>query len=529
MQENNYPNNYLKQKSLECSISGVCSINTALTSVHETILLHIKYLAFYLLKLKDFGITNDKIKKDVLNILYGIAINATYSQEEFQGIVKNIDEYITQSKYLYEKHCKENQLKIETQKIKLQKNYDLIDTIKKWEKNFIKKYKTQSEEDKNSVEIIHILGRSLVIKIVELQRLNGDLKDAYYTILSLINTIEESNFKFPYDFFEKGLLTFLEINKKIYAIQRKLFGRVMENEADMSSFEGKAILVSGTDLMPLKILLDETEKKDINIYTHGFDMLVAHTLPEFCKYKNLRGNFASGYENYIADFSVFPGPIVMSRVYMENVDFLYRGRLFSPDPYVSKGITRIDDFEFAPVVNSAIKSVGFKKNHKRKKIKLGYNEEEVTAYTDKILQKVKDGKIKNLYIIGLCNFSDKSEDYYEEFLQKLPDNSFAFSFSHPKSAENIFHINSYFDTRLFLKIFRNFKDIPQGNISIFVTKGDRYVVTNLLLMKKLGFRHVFSSNFPDSIIAPNVKDILQQKFKINFISNVDKDIEKTMY
>lgn len=53
--------------------------------------------------------------------------------------------------------------------------------------------------------------------------------------------------------------------------------------------KGPFIVVTGHDLRDLKLLLEQTEGKGINIYTHG-EMLPAHAYPELKKYGHLKGN-----------------------------------------------------------------------------------------------------------------------------------------------------------------------------------------------------------------------------------------------
>ena len=514
----------------ECSINGICSINNAISSLHEVVLLHIKNLAFYILKLKDFGITNDLIKADVTNILYGVFINAAYSQAEYNEITTNLDKYTSQSIYLYEKYCRENNLEIEKPNRKVKKTYNIINAIRTGEKSSLKKYKSLSPEQKNTYEIVYFLCRSIVIKIVELQRLGIDYKDAYYSVLEIINSCELSGFCFDNikDIFDKSIGVYLELMKLIFATEKKLFGKIEEVDIDTSSYEGKSILVSGSNLKALQEILEQTVDSGINVYTHGFDMLVAHTLPEISKYTHLKGHFSTNRHNYIADFSTFRGPILMSRVYMENIDFLYRGRLFSQDPYVSKGIEKITNDDYSSLINATSQAMGFKKYNQRTSIHAGFDEEKILEATDEILEKLKSNRIKYLYVIGICN-CEQDNSYYEDLLNNLPDKSYAFSFSYNKSSNNIYHINSLYDGRLFLKIFRNIEEYKDKNISVFMTQGDRYTVANLLTIKHLGFKHVFSDNFPDNIIAPNTKEILKNKFNINFITDVKSDIEKTMY
>lgn len=60
--------------------------------------------------------------------------------------------------------------------------------------------------------------------------------------------------------------------------------------------EGKAILISGHDLMDLYHLLEQTEGTGINVYTHG-EMLPAHAYPKLKAFKHLAGNYGTAWQN----------------------------------------------------------------------------------------------------------------------------------------------------------------------------------------------------------------------------------------
>ena len=51
--------------------------------------------------------------------------------------------------------------------------------------------------------------------------------------------------------------------------------------------------MSGHDLRDLELILQQTEGKGINVYTHG-EMLPAHGYPGLKKYKHLAGNYGEG-------------------------------------------------------------------------------------------------------------------------------------------------------------------------------------------------------------------------------------------
>ena len=70
--------------------------------------------------------------------------------------------------------------------------------------------------------------------------------------------------------------------------------------------KGPFIVVTGHDLKDLELLLKQTEGKGINIYTHG-EMLPAHAYPELKKYKHLKGNFGTAWQNQQKEFDGVPG------------------------------------------------------------------------------------------------------------------------------------------------------------------------------------------------------------------------------
>ena len=91
---------------------------------------------------------------------------------------------------------------------------------------------------------------------------------------------------------------------------------------------GKAILVSGHDLIILKGLLEVTEPLGIDVYTHG-EMLPAHGYPKLKQHKNLVGNFGGAWMRQGVEFPHFPGPVLMTTNCLTEPHESYRDRLFT--------------------------------------------------------------------------------------------------------------------------------------------------------------------------------------------------------
>ena len=92
--------------------------------------------------------------------------------------------------------------------------------------------------------------------------------------------------------------------------------------------KGPFIIVSGHDLKDLEMLLEQTEGKGINIYTHG-EMLPAHGYPELKKYHHLVGNYGSAWQDQQNEFDNIPGCILMTTNCLMRPRETYKDRIFT--------------------------------------------------------------------------------------------------------------------------------------------------------------------------------------------------------
>ena len=91
-----------------------------------------------------------------------------------------------------------------------------------------------------------------------------------------------------------------EINLKCMALLDKAntetYGIPEPTDVTLTIEKGPFIVVTGHDLRDLQLLLEQTEGKGINIYTHG-EMLTAHAYPFLKKFSHLKGNFGTAWQN----------------------------------------------------------------------------------------------------------------------------------------------------------------------------------------------------------------------------------------
>lgn len=524
----------MAEETDECLTRGICSVNPTLSSLHEIILVYLKGVSFYLLKLKDLGITNEEIKDTIITAMFTIITNAEYNQEQFQTLISKLYDSILQFKSLYEKTCHEQNVDIQTLKsyFKYSKSFELSNAIRKGEKYFLKKSKTFTPTQKDLYDIMLFLAKGITINLIELKRQGKTHDEAYYTVLHLLSN-ETSK-----DFLEENVKQQIKKVIDVYAsIVRELlyakiqaYGELMPSEVSFTTYEGKAILVSTSDFKQLELVLKAVENTDIGVYTHGIEILLAHAFPKLHSHPNLKGHYGVGLESALIDFSTFPGAILMSKGVLQRVEYLYRGRLFTLDPIAPMGIVQIKNNNFEPLIKAALEAKGFINTQEKPPMKIGFSEKEIDKKVSSIVEKILKQGIKNLYIVGLLNFPYSNKEYFQRFFDLLPKDSFAISFFYPVEQENAIYLDAYYNYVLFHTLLNKIRmalPLDQININVFLTKCDKYSIINLLYLKYTGIKHIYMCKCPATLVSPSIIKTLQETFNIKELSDPRKDLEET--
>lgn len=519
----------------ECLTKGICTANPTLSSVHEIILLYLKELSFYLLKLREFGVTNEEVKGAIVYSLFNIVTGAEYNQDQFHDIISKLDYYIEQSKILYQNFCQKNEVSVQTLKtyFKRNKKFDLTDAIRKGERYFIKKSTTFSVFQKDLLEIILFLIKSVCIKMVELERLSADYDKTYYALLSMLNfmNVDEFSEEKVKEEIKKFIHVYYEIVRDVFDLQIKHYGEIKPVEVSFSITPGKAILVSGSDYRKLEHVLEATKDLDISVYTHGIDMLMTHAFPKINSYPNLKGHFGAGMDSSIIDFASFPGSILMTKGTLQRVEYLYRGRLFTLDPVPPLGVVKIKENNYEPLIKSALDAKGFTHAQQRTSIMVGFDDNEINQKIDEIVDKVIKKEIRHLFIVGLLNYPNVNKQYFDKFFELMPKDCYAISLSYKKQAANVFHVDSYYDYSLIYKILKkindkvSFRDI---NASIFMTRCDKHTIANLIYLEEIGFSHIYTCKCPTTLVNPMLMKTLQDLYGIKEFTDPKMDITEML-
>ncbi len=197
------------------------------------------------------------------------------------------------------------------------------------------------------------------------------------------------------------------------------YGHPVPTSVRVTPGKGRAILVSGHDLKDLEEILKQTEGREIDVYTHG-EMLPAHGYPGLNRYPHLAGNYGSAWQNQQKEFEEFPGAILMTTNCIQKPRPGYFDRIFTSGIVAWPGVPHITDRNFAPVIEAALAQPGFTEDQPEKRILVGFGHNAVMGVAGKVIDLVKQGRIRRFFLIGGCDGAKPGRDYYTEFAEKVP-------------------------------------------------------------------------------------------------------------
>lgn len=531
MQHNNeYKNTYLDIN--ECTSRGVCSTSPAIAALQEVAMLFLYHLAHYTLKLEKLGGRNINVKYEILTVLASLVSVNEFSENQLYEIILKEYYLLDETKKTYKQFCKNENITHKDLKnvANFNANTSLSQTITLGEKLFLENYKKLSTEQKNLIELLQIIIKSVSLNIIKLSDFDNFNNKIYHEVLETLDMFNH-NKKLTNKYISEKIYQLTNSDNKLqldiskYLI--KTFGGIQKVEVSHSTRKGKAILVSGNNFFDLLNILKETSGKDIDIYTHS-NLLITHALKDFHNFEHLRGHYGDLTENCILDFATFPGAILLTKNSKSNSEYFYRGRLFSNDYIVPNGVIKIDNNNYAPLIESAINAKGFSKGKIKESTELGYNEEEITEKFNEIIEKLNNNHIEHLYIIGIDSQQQLQHEYFKELFENLNKNEYVISFSYKSKKENVLTIPIGNYIPLAANLLKQFFDkypITDSKIVFFATTCDVMTISNIINLKNMNASKIYMAKCPPTLVNPSVYETFRKKYNIKETTEAISDLE----
>ena len=346
-----------------------------------------------------------------------------------------------------------------------------------------------------------------------------------------------------------------EINLKCMELLDKAntetYGAPVPTAVTTNIEKGAFIVVTGHDLHDLKLLLEQTKDKGINIYTHG-EMLPCHSYPELKKYPHLKGNFGTAWQNQQKEFDNIKGAVLFTTNCIMPVKESYKDRVFTTSAVYYPGCVHIgNDKDFTPVIKKALELGGYKEDKKSTGINggdtlmTGFAHNTILSIADKLTEAVKKGEIKHIFLVGGCDSAKPGRNYYTEFVKQTPKDTVVLTLACGKYRFNDLNLgdingiprlldmgqcnDAYSAIKVALALAETFKcsvnDLP---LSLVLSWYEQKAVCILLTLLYLGIENIKLGPSLPAFISTNVLNILVEKFKIKPITTPQKDLEEIL-
>lgn len=321
------------------------------------------------------------------------------------------------------------------------------------------------------------------------------------------------------------------------------FGNPEPSSFSLGHKKGKAILVSGHDLLDLEELLKQTEGTGINVYTHG-EMLPAHGYPKLKAYPHLAGNFGTAWQNQQKELPNFPGPVLFTTNCIQNPRD-YAEKVFTTGNVGWPGCRHCGNRDFSAVIAKAQEMEGFAEDMPGREIMTGFGRETMKNSAPAILEAVAQGRLRHIFLVGGCDGARPTRSYYTEFVEKTPRDTIVLTLACGKFR--------FYDKDLGkIGDFPRLMDCGQCNdaytavataqaladalkcginelpLSLVISWYEQKAVAVLLTLLALGVRDIIIGPTLPAFVSPAILKVLTEKWGLRLMTTPDEDIARCL-
>ena len=343
-----------------------------------------------------------------------------------------------------------------------------------------------------------------------------------------------------------------EVNLRCMAMldqaNTEAFGHPQPTTVSLTVEKGPFIVITGHDLYDLKLLLEQTAGKGINIYTHG-EMLPAHAYPELKKFPHLKGNFGTAWQSQQREFADLPAPILFTTNCLMPPKASYADRVFTTEVVGYPGMTHIGpEKDFTPLIAKALELGGFAEDttfpgiNGGETIMTGFARNTVMNVAGTVIDAVKAGAIRHFFLVAGCDGARPGRNYYTEFVKQTPRDTVVLTLACGKYRFNDLDLgtigglprlmdigqcnDAYSAIQIAVALAEAFgcgvNDLP---LSMVLSWYEQKAVCILLTLLHLGIQNIRLGPTLPAFLSPNVLNFLVEKYGIAPITTPEEDLK----
>ena len=343
----------------------------------------------------------------------------------------------------------------------------------------------------------------------------------------------------------------LECMELLDRANTQTFGMPVPTEVSLTVEKGPFIVITGHDLYDLKLLLEQTEGKGINIYTHG-EMLPAHAYPELKKYPHLKGNFGTAWQNQQKEFDRLPAPVLFTTNCLMPVKESYADRVFTTEVVSYPEMVHIgEEKDFTPVIEKALELGGFAEDtaytgiNGGSTVQTGFGHGTVLGVADQVVEAVKTGAVRHFFLVGGCDGARPGRNYYTEFVKMTPKDTVVLTLACGKYRFNDLDLgtigglprlmdmgqcnDAYSAIKVATALAEAFEcTVNELPLSMILSWYEQKAVCILLTLLHLGIQNIKLGPTLPAFLSKNVLDFLVDQYQIALIGTPEEDLKEIL-
>jgi hydroxylamine reductase len=537
-------------KGAGCTAQGVCGKEPETAALQDLLLYALKDIARYAHRASELGVRDRDVDVFTVKALFSTLTNVNFDAKRFRQFLSQAATMKQKARKLYEDAAKKAGTAPERLDCPVawwEGTDDLDDLIRKGHSVGVQKRIAKLGKDVAGLQELIMYGLKGAAAYADHAQILGKEDESLYAF-----------FHSTLDYLTRGPTDADELLRKalecgqanlkamelLDAANTATYGHPEPTKVRITPVKGKCIVVSGHDLKDLEELLKQTGGKGINVYTHG-EMLPCNAYPGLKKYKHLVGHYGGAWQNQRSEFEAFPGAILMTTNCLQKPKDSYKHRIFTLGVVGWDGVTHILDRDFAPVIEAALAEPGFAEDAPEKYITIGFAHNAVLGAAARVVELVKEGKIRHFFLIGGCDGAKPGRNYYTELAQRIPEDCMILTLACGKFRFNKLEFgqiggiprlldcgqcnDAYSAIQIATSLAKAFDcGVNELPLSLVLSWFEQKAVSILLTLLHLGIRNMRLGPSLPAFVTPNVLKILVEKYSVKPIGDPDEDLAEML-
>ncbi|EQB2603133.1 hydroxylamine reductase [Aeromonas salmonicida] len=525
---------------------GMCGKTAETSDLQDVLIYALQGLSAWALAAREYGVIDNEIDAFVPKAFFATLTNVNFDSAR---IVAYVNQALAHRQQLVDRLAA---LAVQVtglpQAAGFEPGDELLAQLAHAPQTAVNRGKSEVHEDIMGLRLLCLYGLKGAAAYMEHARVLGqqdsEVAAEFHRIMSWLSTDPSELDPLFNCAMEIGLLNF-RVMEMLDLGETTAFGHPEPTQVRVTPVPGQCILVSGHDMMDLKLILEQTAGTGINVYTHG-EMLPALAYPFFKQYPHLVGNYGSAWQNQQKEFANFPGAVVMTSncIIDPNVGD-YSDRIFTRSIVGWPGVTHLEGDDFSAVVAKALSLDGFKHTELEHFITIGFARNALMQAAPAVIEKVKAGEISHFFLVGGCDGDKAERAYFTEFAKAAPKDSLLLTLGCGKYKFNKLDFgniggiprlldvgqcnDAYSAIQLALALSEAFEcgvnDLP---LTLILSWFEQKAIVILLTLLALGVKDIRTGPTAPAFLTPALLKVLEEQFGLKGTTTAEADLAEIL-